>query len=104
MKQEMMKAFDEVIKEFENVETFVLMVSDGKKQLNILQGKCKKMFAELIEESDEVTEIVEDALKTAKVQIKIKELLAEVKKQGIAIPGMDDNTEVEAAVEAEEKE
>lgn len=105
MKQEMMKAFDEAIKQFENVETFVLMVSDGKKQLNNLQGKCKMVFAELIVESAEMTKIVEDALKTAKVRIKINELLAEVKKQGIAIPGMDDDTKVEAEVEAEaEKE
>ena len=37
-----MKAFDEAVKEFGNVETFVLMVRDGKKQLNNLQGKCKK--------------------------------------------------------------
>ena len=40
-----MKAFDEAVKEFGNVEAFVLMVSDGKKQLNNLQGKCRKMFA-----------------------------------------------------------
>lgn len=99
-----MKAFDEAVKEFGNVETFVLMVSDGKKQLNNLQGKCKKVFAELIVESPEMTEIVEDAMKNAKVQIKINELLAEVKKQGFVLPEMDDDTEVEAAVEAEEKE
>lgn len=99
-----MKAFDEAVKEFGNVETFVLMVSDGKKQLNNLQGKCKKMFAELIVESPEMTEIVEDAMKNAKVQIKINELLAEAKKQGFVLPEMDDDTEVEAAVEAEEKE
>ena len=104
MKQKMMKAFDEAVKEFGNVETFVLMVSDGKKQLNNLQGKCKKVFAELIVESPEMTEIVEDAMKNAKVQIKINELLAEAKKQGFVLPEMDDDTEVEAAVEAEEKE
>ena len=95
MKQEMMKAFDEAVKEFGNVETFVLMVSDGKKQLNNLQGKCKKVFAELIVESPEVAEIVEDAMKTAKVQIKINELLAEAKKQGFVLPEMDDDTEAE---------
>ena len=90
-----MKAFDEAVKEFGNVETFVLMVSDGKKQLYNLQGKCKKVFAELIVESPEMTEIVEDAMKNAKVQIKINELLAEVKKQGFVLPEMDDDTEVE---------
>ena len=100
----MMKAFDEAVKEFGNVETFVLMVSDGKKQLNNLQGLCKKAFAELIVESPEMTEIVEDAMKIAKVKIKINEFLAEVKKQGFVLPEMDDDTEVEAAVEAEEKE
>ena len=42
MKQEMMKAFDEAVKKLGNVEAFVLMVSDGKMQLNNLQGKCKK--------------------------------------------------------------
>ena len=104
MKQEMMKAFDEAVKEFGNVETFVLMVSDGKNQLNNLQGLCKKAFAELIVESPEMTELVEDAMKAAKVRIKINELLAEVKKQGLAIPGKEDDTGVEAAVEAEEKE
>ena len=95
MKQKMMKAFDEAVKEFGNVEAFVLMVSDGKKQLNNLQGKCKKLFAELIVESPEMTEIVEDAMKSAKVQIKINELLAEVEKQGLAIPGKEDDTEAE---------
>ena len=95
MMQEMRKAFDEAVKEFGNVETFVLMVSDGKKQLNNLQGKCKKVFAELIVESPEMTELVEDAMKNAKVQIKINELVAEAKKQGIVLPGMDNDTEVE---------
>lgn len=47
-------------------------------------------------------EILETALARAKVQIKINELVAEAKKQGIALPGMDDETEAE--VEAEEKE
>ena len=36
-----------------------------------------------------MTEIVEDAMKTAKVQIKINELLAEVENQGLAIPGKE---------------
>lgn len=53
------------------------------------------MFAELIVESPEMTEIVEDAMKNAKVQIKINELLAEVNKQGFVLPEMDDDTEVE---------
>ena len=62
------------------------------------------MFTKLIVVSPEITELVEDAMKTAKVQIKINELLAEAKKQGFVLPEMDDDTEVEAAVEAEEKE
>lgn len=99
MKENMIKDFDEAVKEFGNVETFVLMVSDGKKQLNSLQTKCKKVFAELIVESPEMRELVEDALKHAKVQIKINELIAETKKQGFALPGMDDEAEVEAEKE-----
>lgn len=102
MKQEMLKTFDEVVKEFENVETYILIVGDGKMQMNALQGKCKKALGLAMADSPEVMEIVSDALKHAKVQIKIEELLAEAEKQGITLPRIDDETEAE--VEAEEKE
>ena len=95
MKQKMMKAFDEVVKKFGNVETFVLFVADKKKQLSQMSGKCKKALAQLAVVEPGFMEVLESALATAKVQIKINELLAEVKKQGFVLPEMDDDTEVE---------
>lgn len=102
MKEEMMKAFDEAIEKFENVETFILIVADEKKQLSQMSGKCKKSLARLAVEESTMMELLESAIAHAKVQIKINELVAEAKKQGIALPEMDDETEAE--VEAEEKE
>ena len=102
--QEMRKAFDEAIQKFDNVETFILFVADKEKQLSQMSGKCKKALAQLAVVEPGFMEVLESALATAKVQIKINELLAEVEKQGFVLPEMDDDTEVEAAVEAEEKE
>ena len=99
--QEMRKTFDEVVKKFGNVETYILIVGDEKMQANVFQGKCKKALGQLMADSPEVMELVEDALKHAKVQIKINELLAEVEKQGIALPKMNDETEAEVEAEKE---
>lgn len=92
MKQEMLKTFDEVVKKFENVETYILIVGDEKMQINAFQGKCKKALGQLMVDSPEVMELVEDALKHAKIQIKINELLAEAEKQGIKL---EDDSETE---------
>lgn len=85
MKQEMLKTFDEVVNKFENVKTYILIVADEKMQMNAFQGKCKKALGLVMTESPEVMEIVEDALKYAKIQIKINELFAEAEKQGIKL-------------------
>lgn len=99
MMQEMRKAFDEAIQKFDNVETFILIVADEEKQLSQLRGKCGKAIAQLAVEEPEFMEMLEPALATAKVQIKINELVAEAEKQGIVLPGMDDEDEVEAEKE-----
>lgn len=95
MKQEMLKTFDEVVEKFENVETYILIVGNEKMQMDAFQGKCKKALGQLMVESPEVMELVEDALTYAKFRIKINELFAEAEKQGIKLE--DDS-------EAEEKE
>lgn len=95
MMQEMRKAFDEAIEKFENVETFILIVADEKKQLSQMSGKCKKSLAQLAVEEPQFMEVLEEAHATAKVQIKINELVAEAKKYGVTIPEMDDETEAE---------
>lgn len=92
MKEEMLKTFDEVVKKFENVEAYILIVADEKMQMNAFQGKCKKALREVMAESPEVMAVVEDALKRAKIQIKINELLAEAEKQGIKF---EDDSEAE---------
>lgn len=97
----MRKVFDEAIQKFDNVETFILIVADEKKQLCHMEGKCKKAFGQLMVESDEAMEIFEVAIATAKVQIKINELIAAAEKQGIALSGMDDEAEVEVEAEKE---
>lgn len=80
MMQEMRKAFDEAIQKFDNVETFILIVADEEKQLTRMEGKCKKAFGLAMVESAEAMEVFEEAIATAKVQIKINELVAEAKK------------------------
>lgn len=97
--QEMRKAFDEAIQKFDNVETFILIVADEEKQLSQMSGKCKKALAQLAVEEPEFMEVLESALATAKVQIKINELVAEAKKYGVDISEMDDEDEVEAEKE-----
>lgn len=92
MKQKMLKTFDEVAMKFENVETYILIVGDEEMQINAFRGKCKKALGQLMADSPEVMELVEDALKHANIQIKINELLAEAEKQGIKLEG-DNETE-----------
>lgn len=99
MKEKMIKAFDEAIQKFDNVETFILIVADEEKQLTHMEGKCKKAIAQIAIEESTMMEMLESALATAKVQIKIDELVAEAKKQGIVLPGMDEEDEVEAEKE-----
>lgn len=99
MKQEMLKTFDEVVKKFGNVETYILIVGDEEKQLTQMSGKCGKALAQLAVEEPEFMEMLETALARAKVQIKINELVAEAKKYGVDIPEMDDEDEVEAEKE-----
>ena len=90
--QEMRKAFDEAIQKFDNVESFILIVADEEKQLNHMKGKCKNAFARLAVEAPEFMEVLESALATAKVLIKINEVLAEAEKQGIKL---EDDSETE---------
>lgn len=99
MMQEMRKAFDEAIQKFDNVETFILIVADEEKQLAQMSGKCRKVLALLAAKKPEFMEVLESALGRAKVQIKINELIAEAKKQGLVLPGMDEEGEVEAEKE-----
>lgn len=100
MKKEMMASFDEAVKKFGNVEGYILIVCDDKHQMNCFRGPCANMIALAASETAGVMEFVDRAIKKAKLQIKIDELIAEAEKLGITLPGMDDDTEVEA----EEKE
>ena len=83
MKEDFKEAVAQVEENLGTLEGFIVMAIDDKKQLNIMQGKCAKMFAQIAGDSDEVLGLMEEAIKVAKLRAKMKVLIDEAKAQGL---------------------
>lgn len=97
MKKDFNEAVAEVHEKLGTIEGFIVMAIDDKKQLNVLNGKCTKMLTQLAIESDEMMKLLEEAIKTAKVRVKLNALIDEAKAQGL----ISDEEIAEAKAEAE---
>ena len=83
MKQQLRDSVETICTGMGELEGFILMAIDDKKQFNNLVGKCGKMVSQLVAENDEAQKLFEYGLKAGKLEKKMGELLAEAKKQGL---------------------
>ena len=83
MKEKLKKAVADVEAQMGDLKGFVVMAIDDKKQFNALEGTIIKMFAQLGRESAEFIDIIEKALRVAKMDKIVAEFVEKAKEAGI---------------------
>lgn len=83
MKEDFKKAVAEAEEKLGTLEGFIVIAADDKKQFSVLHGRCSKMLSQIASKSDEMMELLERAIKTAKLRVKIDALIDEAKAQGL---------------------
>ena len=83
MKEKLKKAVADVEAQMGDLKGFVVMAIDDKKQFNALEGTIIKMFAQLGRENAEFIDVIEKALRVAKMDKIVAEFVEKAKEAGI---------------------
>ena len=82
MKEKLKKAVADVEAQMGDLKGFVVMAIDDKKQFNALEGTIIKMFAQLGRENAEFIDIMEKAVRAAKLNKMMTEFVEKAKEVG----------------------
>lgn len=89
MKEKMKKAVADVEAQMGDLKGFVVMAIDDKKQLNSMEGPLVKMFVQLAEDNDEFFNVLDNAIKGAKLRRGINRLMEDAKEAGLLLEDND---------------